>query len=417
MDRPSPLSKTAPLLYKPLRQPGVMEPRMSFRLFVAPLAAAIIFVAWAPLAQSTQKQDSRLEAEFAPLIPRLIAAGLSQHEVKAALAAPGVRFDPGPMRSKLRGLYTAMFNPERLENIVWGLSLLGLHQGPAVYDEALAHALQRFQTKRGLFADGLPTLAAWRAINQALPPAQRKPDPPARPTGTYKGALGADGITKAKAFIADHKSHFDAAARKTSVPPEYIAAILLTETRFGANVGQFNAVTILASMAASGDPQTARALLVDKNPTPLALRWAEAKAKEKADWAFTELAALLKWAKSAGKNPAALPASPYGALGLCQFMPSNLLLHGVDADGDGKVDPFAPADAVASIGAYFKAYGWKPAMTEEDKRSVVYGYNHSEVYVNTILAQARLIAQAEHPAAKPASPPKKSGAKPRPKTR
>jgi murein DD-endopeptidase MepM/ murein hydrolase activator NlpD len=47
-----------------------------------------------------------------------------------------------------------------------------------------------------------------------------------------------------------------------------------------------------------------------------------------------------------GWNPRAV--SPAGAQGLAQFLPGTWLGEGVDGDGDGRRDPFDPADAIAS---------------------------------------------------------------------
>ncbi|MEU7222339.1 bifunctional lytic transglycosylase/C40 family peptidase [Streptomyces chrestomyceticus] len=51
-----------------------------------------------------------------------------------------------------------------------------------------------------------------------------------------------------------------------------------------------------------------------------------------------------------GWNPNA--RSPVGALGLSQFMPGTWAAYGVDGNGDGKADPFEPADAILSQGTY-----------------------------------------------------------------
>jgi soluble lytic murein transglycosylase-like protein len=51
-----------------------------------------------------------------------------------------------------------------------------------------------------------------------------------------------------------------------------------------------------------------------------------------------------------GWNPHA--RSPVGALGLSQFMPGTWQTYGTDGDGDGKADPFNPADAILSQGTY-----------------------------------------------------------------
>ncbi|MFE4633116.1 NlpC/P60 family protein [Streptomyces sp. NPDC056773] len=47
-----------------------------------------------------------------------------------------------------------------------------------------------------------------------------------------------------------------------------------------------------------------------------------------------------------GFDPKAV--SPVGAQGLTQFMPGTWAAYGIDGDGDGKADPFNPADSVAS---------------------------------------------------------------------
>jgi hypothetical protein len=51
-----------------------------------------------------------------------------------------------------------------------------------------------------------------------------------------------------------------------------------------------------------------------------------------------------------GWNPNA--GRPVGAQGLAQFMPGTWTGHGVDGDGDGVLDPFDPADAIASQAAF-----------------------------------------------------------------
>ena len=60
------------------------------------------------------------------------------------------------------------------------------------------------------------------------------------------------------------------------------------------------------------------------------------------------LAAQLQ--QESGWNPAAI--SPVGAQGLAQFMPGTWSTHGVDANGDGRADPFDPLDAIASAAAF-----------------------------------------------------------------
>ena len=43
------------------------------------------------------------------------------------------------------------------------------------------------------------------------------------------------------------------------------------------------------------------------------------------------------------------------------------------------------ADAKASIGNYLKSSGWSEDASLETKRNAIWNYNHSQVYVNTVM--------------------------------
>jgi len=60
----------------------------------------------------------------------------------------------------------------------------------------------------------------------------------------------------------------------------------------------------------------------------------------------------------------------------------------VDADRDGRIDPFAKMDALHSIANYLRGHGWHPTMDRNDQHRVIFDYNHSTVYANTVLAVA-----------------------------
>lgn len=78
-------------------------------------------------------------------------------------------------------------------------------------------------------------------------------------------------------------------------------------------------------------------------------------------------------------------------MGLCQFMPSNILILAKDGDNDGRIDLFSHADAIMSIASYLKHYGWYPGIAGQEAYNVVYTYNHSSYYVNTILKIVELL--------------------------
>jgi membrane-bound lytic murein transglycosylase B len=78
-----------------------------------------------------------------------------------------------------------------------------------------------------------------------------------------------------------------------------------------------------------------------------------------------------------------------GAIGWPQFLPSSLVRYGVDANQDGEIDLFHPADAIFSVANYLRGYGWTQAKSRAEKEKVIWYYNHSRPYVRTILELAR----------------------------
>ena len=84
-----------------------------------------------------------------------------------------------------------------------------------------------------------------------------------------------------------------------------------------------------------------------------------------------------------GRN---LNISSAGAVGWMQFLPSTFKQWGVDANGDGKKDPFNPVDAIFSAARYLKAAGG-----DKDIKRGIFAYNHADWYVNSVLLRAKLI--------------------------
>jgi murein DD-endopeptidase MepM/ murein hydrolase activator NlpD len=84
-----------------------------------------------------------------------------------------------------------------------------------------------------------------------------------------------------------------------------------------------------------------------------------------------------------GRN---LNVSTAGAVGWMQFMPSTWKQYGVDANHDGKKDPYNPVDAIFASARYLKAAGG-----DTDVRKAIFAYNHADWYVDSVLMRARLI--------------------------
>jgi murein DD-endopeptidase MepM/ murein hydrolase activator NlpD len=96
------------------------------------------------------------------------------------------------------------------------------------------------------------------------------------------------------------------------------------------------------------------------------------------------LAAINEIETDYGRN---LSRSSAGAVGWMQFLPGTWKLYGVDANGDGKKDPYNPVDAIFSAARYLRAAG-----AGQDLRGAVFAYNHADWYVDSVLLRARLIA-------------------------
>jgi murein DD-endopeptidase MepM/ murein hydrolase activator NlpD len=96
------------------------------------------------------------------------------------------------------------------------------------------------------------------------------------------------------------------------------------------------------------------------------------------------LAAINEIETDYGRN---LNVSSAGAVGWMQFMPSSWKQYGVDANDDGRKDPYNPVDAIFAAARYLKAAG---AAT--DLRKAIYAYNHADWYVDSVILRARLIS-------------------------
>jgi murein DD-endopeptidase MepM/ murein hydrolase activator NlpD len=95
------------------------------------------------------------------------------------------------------------------------------------------------------------------------------------------------------------------------------------------------------------------------------------------------LAAINEIETDYGRN---LNVSSAGAMGWMQFIPSSWKQYGVDANGDGKRDPYNPVDAVFASARYLKAAG-----ADQDLRKAIFAYNHADWYVDSVLMRARFI--------------------------
>jgi membrane-bound lytic murein transglycosylase B len=202
----------------------------------------------------------------------------------------------------------------------------------------------------------------------------------------YDQFLSSKSIKKANDYMRAHHADLLKAEMDYGVDKEVITAIMLVETRFGAYVGNRPVISILSTMAVLED-KTIRDRFWNKIPTEnrVTREEYEKKAIRKSKWAYKELIAFITYVEKEGMDPYNINGSYAGAMGLCQFMPSNIVILAEDGNKDGIVNLFHHADAIASIANYLKHYGWKPGISRDKAGKVVHHYNHSSYYVEIVL--------------------------------
>jgi membrane-bound lytic murein transglycosylase B len=203
----------------------------------------------------------------------------------------------------------------------------------------------------------------------------------------YKQFTRKTNITLAQNYMQTHQKALDAAQQDYGVDKEVITAIILVETKLGKFTGKRSVINTLATLSAMADDEPRQIIWenLPDNDRRMSRQKFEKKADRKSSWAYRELKAFLTYTEKEGMDPTTIMGSYAGAMGISQFMPSNIAPYGKDGNADGKIDLFVHADAISSIASYLKHYGWKPGISREKAYKVVYHYNHSKYYVNTIL--------------------------------
>ncbi|WP_300800635.1 lytic murein transglycosylase [uncultured Desulfovibrio sp.] len=297
-----------------------------------------------------------------------------------ALPVPsGAMPDPLPSATPVHGRPAAIWEPLLQRLAADGIS------GPQV--TALFAALPAEATQSPM---GRKMKELYRRRFLPAPPSSGKPR-----QQYYKGVVTEANARTCADFIKANAAAFDEAQRRYGVPRHVAVALLFVETRLGRVLGDVkeNAFYTLASMAVSRDPDDIRQWLPQLPGYEKHLGWLKETMPQRADWAYKETRALVEHMLRDQVPAEHLPGSIYGAVGLCQFMPSNITTYGADGDGDGRVDLFTIPDAVASLSCYLYKHGWRAGIDRKRQHALLMRYNKSTVYANTILALGDLVAK------------------------
>ena len=147
-------------------------------------------------------------------------------------------------------------------------------------------------------------------------------------------------IRKGVRFMRKNAQWLNEAQSRWGVPAEIITAVIGIETIYGKSAGRYRVLDVLATLSFDHE--------------------------RRAEYFQSELAAFLVLCSKTNINPTAVQGSFAGAIGLPQFMPSNILRFGTDFDGNGIADiRFSAADAIGSTANYLKHLGWNSELPTE----------------------------------------------------
>jgi membrane-bound lytic murein transglycosylase B len=258
-----------------------------------------------------------------------------------------------------------------------------------------------------LIADGVDRDRVVRAFDDPRMPAfsglDFSPERPREPRSMYRRFLRPSGVARARRCRARYAGAFEGAERITNVPANVLAAILFVETECGCNTGSHLVLHRVARLAMANEPENLQRNLARFTAGSGVLdRLIESRLRERArhleETFYPEVRATFGVAERLRLNPLDLRGSLSGAFGYPQFLPSSFLRHGTDGDGNGVVSLYDPADAAASAASYLAFHGWRPGVTRTQRRAVLWQYNRSQAYIDTVLALAeRLQAAPVHP--------------------
>lgn len=217
---------------------------------------------------------------------------------------------------------------------------------------ALAQPVESFESfiagfRAKAMAAGV-TAATYDAAMGGITPDPRVPDLVATqpefttPLWDYiEGRISSGRIERGKAAMARNADLFAAVGQAYGVDPYVLGAIWGMETDYGAVLGNDGLIRPIVRSLAT---------LVHQRRTRLV--------EDEAD-----LVAALLLVQRGPLDAQQLMGSWAGAIGHLQVNPSNVVAHGTDGDGDGRVDLHnSLADALATSARFLRALGYQPGV-------------------------------------------------------
>jgi len=215
----------------------------------------------------------------------------------------------------------------------------------------------------------------------------------------YAQFLEKNSVDQAIYYLKTHNRTLEKIESQFGVSAPVVVAILSVETACGKYTGRFNTVNILVTQALSLESEIYKQICDQiplKEKLTLTNNEIKKKLRKKSTRAYRELKALLTYAKDQNIDPFIVKGSIEGAIGLPQFLPSNIKRYGFDGNGDDEINLFQHEDAIASIASYLKAHKWREDNNYKKKKEIILKYNQSDYYASTVLKLAERLTNHWH---------------------
>jgi membrane-bound lytic murein transglycosylase B len=210
----------------------------------------------------------------------------------------------------------------------------------------------------------------------------------------YAQFLSPEAILLSKKFLRQNRKILRQMETRFHVEKEVAVSILMVESRFGKNIGKYRVIPTLASIALMDSQENllTNYLSLWQIDSELPYEWIESLAKRKANRAYRELKCFLRIILNEKIDPLEVYGSSAGALGMAQFTPSSYLTYARNRKGFENW-LLSKDEAIFSIGNYLRSHGWKKNLPIKKKKQLLWYYNRSEPYVETILQLSQKIKQ------------------------
>ncbi len=208
----------------------------------------------------------------------------------------------------------------------------------------------------------------------------------------YTQFLSPYALGKSERYLKRYDKALEEVEHRFGVESEVVVAILMVETALGTYPGKYQTISVLSTMAAAADDEVQEQILAnltEEQRNTQAPAVISNRLKKRAVRSYRELKALINYAHNNDIDPFSITGSSEGAIGIPQFLPSNIKPYGRDGNGDGRIDLFDHHDAIASVAYFLRAHHWGRAKDAQGKKKVLLSYNRSTYYANTIYALAQ----------------------------